>query len=196
MNTSLDPLSEVAPLQMSFVGVGVVLLACAAARLAIEAHRRRRAPTRDRRFDEPGPSHLRAGFATLAGTVETDDPGGVPIRACARYGGIAHCPGEPPYAVPPFTLVVAGTGARVRVQPEGDVALVGAAEGESTGPASKHDGPLAFTLRPGERVIVTGTLAPWLRVVTGYRSDAHHFVLRAPRGGALEIERERFAGRR
>lgn len=193
------------PLQWpAYVGITYLVL-YVVARLAIEALRRRRLRTAVRRFTEPGPARLSPGPTTLAGTVETDEPEGVAIRFVAPYRSFAldtkgelrwglHADeAERSYEIHPFTLVVAGTGARVRIKPEEDVNLLSWPERAKAEPEPPTDSTrYALTLRAGERVLVSGLLARTSPSSAGYRGDEHDFVIHTPREGALVIEAEHF----
>lgn len=194
---------------MTVAWAGVVVIALyIAVRCSMEALRRRRLRASALRFSEPGPARLSPGLTTLAGTVETDEPEGVAIRLCAPGRSFVFQPvGEPrwdihateaerSFEVHPFTLVVAGTGVRVRVRPDANVNLL--SWPESVGPETDiaSERTHALTLHAGERVLVSGMLAPMSPGSAAYRGGEHELVLQAPRGGALVIEAEYFAARR
>lgn len=193
--------ADVAWLGFAIIAVYVVV------RAFMEIRRARRMRASRRRFTEPGPPRLTPGLTTLAGVVETDEPEGVALRLVTSYDGFAleregglrwgiyADPGDPSREIHPFTLVVAGTGARVRVRPEEDVNLLSWPEkvGEVTGRLMTH--PFALSLHAGERVLVCGMLAASSAHATAYRGDEHPFILHAPREGSLVIESEHFAVR-
>jgi hypothetical protein len=171
------------------IRIGAVAIAvCVVARLYAEVRLRRWQREQQQPFEAP-PEPLSWGLRSYVGTVETDDPEGVAIRVIYESAGevAPHrawggCPAE----ARPFTLVLAGTGARVWVTPEERYGLRVVSAEHRASPDRQRE----HVVRAGDRVVVSGLLVPARGAVAGYRGNPQDFTLRPPDGGELLITSE------
>ena len=143
------------------------------------------------------PEPLERGLHSYLGTVETDDPEGIAIRALhSNQSGVeAVTPcrwkswqEENGYSAEAshFTLVVSGTGVRVRVDPQNRYEILAVSKEQPEGSKCRW----LCTIRAGERVVVSGMLRRAAPGQSGYRGGAHDFTLGPPDGGELSITSE------
>jgi hypothetical protein len=194
----------------SVVVVGVALASLVGVlifRLIRTLRRRRRARDFRERVNRVSPPGLAPGSIELAGTVEADDSG-PPLSVRIVQRGVRvwtlHGPGlwqwresARTVVARPFTLVLHGTGARVRIDCDERVVLqaradvVAAMDDADTGGRTWD-----ARVRQGERVAITGNLVADGIVTAGesegYRgaSEHHALILRAGDGERLRVVAE------
>ena len=143
------------------------------------------------------PEPLEWGLRSYLGTVETDDPEGIAIRALhsndSSVQAIVPCRWKSwqeengnSAEASPFTLVVSGTEVRVRVDPQDRYEILAVSKEQPEGSKCRW----LCTIRAGERVVVSGMLRRAAPGQSGYRGGAHDFTLGPPDGGELSITSE------
>lgn len=189
MKLPLDSLTAIS-IGATGIVIGVVGLLYAEVRLWRERREQQRP------YKDP-PEPLERGLRSYLGTVETDDPEGIAIQAfhSNHSGGEAVRPcrwkswqEEAGYSAEasPFTLVVSGTGVRVRVDPQDRYVILAISKEQPEGSKVRW----LCTIRAGDRVVVSGMLRRTAPGQGGYRGGAHDFTLGPPDGGELSITSE------
>jgi hypothetical protein len=192
-DVSFDTLSVgIAAIALAFLAVGFV------ARLVVGWQR---AQAVRRRVAAPAPARLQAGPMVLAGTVEPEAPGGAAITVRIAQLGTRVSRGKSStwewrergrtVDARPFTLVLHGTGERVRVLP-GERPLLRARADVTREWATKgtRERTWVATLGRRERARIEGVLAPVPGEGKGYRTSTGPLALQAPEGGRLIVEAE------
>jgi len=194
-------------------GMGVVGVALAAA-ISLYVYRalapRRQVRALAKRIASLPPAQIPEGAVSLAGTVEVDDPEtpAISVYILQRcddgswrkagwrtmwMGGWAYWDERArTVEAGPFTLVLNGSHARIRVVSDAEVHLCANATITRTElVGSKMEQHWNATLRHGERVVVTGVLSPDSSSGDGgYRDPSRALILCAPEGGRLRVEAE------